>query len=141
MIAAEHPWEKRISAYHLVLHDGEKWRMYYPCGGEVDLHQGGWGFAGYAESDDGIEWRKPSLGIIDFEGSKDNNLVYGGPGTEMAQFLDANPECKENERYKAVVRCKRTEGRERAMYALASPDGLRWHEMSDRPVLTRTPDG
>ena len=29
----------------------------------------------YAVSEDGIHWEKPALGIIDFEGSRDNNLV------------------------------------------------------------------
>ena len=29
----------------------------------------------YAESDDGITWRKPELGLSEFNGSKRNNLV------------------------------------------------------------------
>jgi hypothetical protein len=32
----------------------------------------------YAESDDGIHWRKPKLGLIEFRGGKDNNLILTG---------------------------------------------------------------
>ena len=30
----------------------------------------------YAESDDGINWVKPSLGIFTFDGSRDNNIIW-----------------------------------------------------------------
>ncbi|RKY89333.1 hypothetical protein DRQ09_01580 [candidate division KSB1 bacterium] len=36
---------------------------------------------GYAESSDGLTWEKPSIGIIDYKGSKDNNLVITCRGT------------------------------------------------------------
>ena len=29
----------------------------------------------YAESDDGVNWVKPNLGLVSFEGSKENNIV------------------------------------------------------------------
>lgn len=32
----------------------------------------------YAESEDGFHWTKPSLGLIDWRGSKDNNIVMDG---------------------------------------------------------------
>ena len=38
----------------------------------------------YAESDDGIHWRKPKLGICDFKGSKANNIVLT---TEMVASI------------------------------------------------------
>ena len=34
----------------------------------------------YAESDDGVRFEKPKLGIIDYQGSKENNLVWGRYG-------------------------------------------------------------
>ena len=30
---------------------------------------------GYAESDDGVHWVKPSLGLVEFEGSRENNKI------------------------------------------------------------------
>ena len=32
----------------------------------------------YAESEDGIHWRKPKLGLIEYRGSKENNIVLTG---------------------------------------------------------------
>lgn len=34
----------------------------------------------YAESDDGIVWRKPALGLVEFRGSRENNVVLTGAG-------------------------------------------------------------
>lgn len=33
----------------------------------------------YAVSRDGIRWEKPNLGIVEFQGNKENNLVWRGP--------------------------------------------------------------
>ena len=32
-------------------------------------------FCGYAVSDDGVVWRKPNLGVYEFEGNKRNNII------------------------------------------------------------------
>lgn len=56
-----------------VLFDEGKFRMWYSTfWGER------WDFGGiaYAESDDGILWEKPSLGLVEFQGNKDNNLIF-----------------------------------------------------------------
>ena len=69
--------------------DETGFRMYYKCW-RVDLqdssskgerlHSPHGLIIGYLESDDGIVWHRPSLGLIDFEGSTDNNLVFTGIG-------------------------------------------------------------
>ena len=64
--------------------DGGLYRMYYR-GSQVDYtpgemtnhHQ----VTCYAESADGIRWEKPSLGLVEFEGSKDNNIIWDGTGS------------------------------------------------------------
>ena len=33
----------------------------------------------YATSQDGLTWVKPELGLVDFQGSRANNLVVRGP--------------------------------------------------------------
>ena len=33
----------------------------------------------YAVSQDGINWEKPNLQIVEYEGSKDNNIIWQGP--------------------------------------------------------------
>lgn len=39
-----------------------------------------------AESNDGVKWRKPSLGVFDFEGSRNNNCIR--LGTDKTQNVD-----------------------------------------------------
>ena len=89
-------------------------------------------FTAYAESEDGIHWTKPNLGIHEYDGSKDNNLVWMGPGYNMGAFRDDNPDVHEDERYKALVR-------NGGLLALASPDGLHWRLMQEEPVMTEGP--
>ena len=140
-LKAEHPWDQIFSAYHLVLRDGAKWRMYYLCSarGDEDGPPGGWQHCAYAESDDGIEWTKPELGLVEFNGSKRNNLVYAGPYTEFAPFLDENPDAADSERYKAFAVSKRSHSGPYGLVPLASPDGLSWRPMSEGPVMVDGP--
>ena len=38
----------------------------------------------YAESDDGLKWTLPNSGLVELDGSKDNNIVLGGGDKEIA---------------------------------------------------------
>jgi hypothetical protein len=78
----------------------------------------------YAESNDGIVWRKPALGIVDFEGSRDNNLVVRGPHG-AGVFLDAR-EPDPARRYKMFFQDKTTSGG-------FSRDGIRWSDLFPSP--------
>jgi len=46
----------------------------------------------YAESTDGISWRKPMLGLFDYQGSKENNCIR--LGTDKTQNIDICPNPK-----------------------------------------------
>jgi hypothetical protein len=131
-IQPEHPWEKHGVSYMVAFRDGDRFRAWY----RVDAAELGRGkrrsMTAYAESEDGVCWHKPKLGIIEWDGSKDNNLVWdGGPGN-LAPFRDDNPKCKSEERYKAVARSA-------GLYALVSPDGLHWKLADKNPILTDRP--
>jgi len=54
----------------------------------------------YATSKDGIHWEKPELGLIDFNGSKKNNIVieYDHGVAVMKDLHETDP----NKRYKAI---------------------------------------
>ena len=58
----------------------------------------------YAESLDGVHWTKPSLGLYEFNGSKDNNIFWSGKATDLVPFLDGNPAAPPDQRYKAIGR-------------------------------------
>ena len=88
----------------------------------------------YATSRDGIEWHKPHLDLVEFNGSKDNNIVdLAAPGLwSTAAVLhepdDPNPQRRFKMAYEAYV-----EGQIRFCVAF-SPDGLRWTPSPRNPV-------
>ena len=93
------------------------------------------------ESKDGIHWTKPELGLIEFNGSKKNNIVLASgkmskvlaDAGHIAMFKDTNPKCPKTQRYKAIVRSQKPNG----LLAFGSPDGLHWSPMSDERVITK----
>ena len=131
-IAAEHPWERGGVSYMVTFRDGDGFRAWYRCDCEMPPKAERKPLIAYAESADGIHWEKPELGIVAFEGSKENNLVWDGPGNNMAPFRDDAPGVPEEERYKAIVR-------DGSVFALVSRDGLRWRKMQEEPILTQGP--
>lgn len=136
-LTCDQPWEGNTSAYFTVLFDGEKYRAYYR-GSHYDTktrkvtHPE---VTCYAESEDGVRWTKPNLGLYEFEGSKDNNIVWNGIGTHcFTPFLDSRPDCPPEAKFKAISR-----GRPQApkgLYAFQSPDGIHWKLMQEKPVIT-----
>ena len=85
---------------------------------------------GYAESRDGIHWVKPSLGLVDFEGSRDNNiLMMYAHGTSV--MLD-DQELDPNKRYKLMTRVDYP-GTPGFMAVSFSPDGIHWQELIPWP--------
>ena len=127
-ITPEHPWELGGVSYMVTFEDispitgAACYRAWYRCDCEMPPRDKRLPLIAYAESDDGIHWRKPMLNLLPFEGSKENNLVWTGPGNNMAPFRDDRPGVPDDERYKAIVR-------EGGIYALVSPDGLNWRLM------------
>ncbi|NBV20392.1 MAG: hypothetical protein EBS05_00095 [Proteobacteria bacterium] len=80
----------------------------------------------YATSRDGLMWEKPALGLIEFNGSKANNLVARRPhGSGI--FRDAQ-DPDPARRFKLF---SRTSESVRKMSVAFSPDGLKWSE----PIL------
>lgn len=132
-------WEARIdNGYPTIIYDPEikKYRLYYtlfiidPSATSTPLkdrpssiyrpsHQRVTAFA-VAESDDGISWVKPSLGLVECAGSKDNNLIaqyFHGTGL----LLDAQ-EKDRRKRYKLITRID--DGEESYMAIAYSEDGI-----------------
>ena len=141
-ISIEHPWEADSVGYVVTFKDRGKYRMWYRCNPkQMAAPRRNARLTAYAESEDGIHWEKPSLGIIEFEGSRDNNLVWAGPGINMAPFLDGNPDTPDDQRHKAIVRTYGTPEvpDRRGVLALASPDGIRWRTLEDDPIMTEGP--
>ena len=142
----DRPWEGSGSGFHTVFTDGDIYKMYYR-GGQMLLETGKRISQAhphvmcYAESQDGITWTRPKLGLYEFNGSKDNNIVLangdlGGLKLELGDnavmFKDENPAVKTDERYKALALSEKPKG----LVPLKSSDGIHWLPMALAPVIT-----
>lgn len=142
-VVHDQPWEGNSSCYHTVFRDGDVYRMYYR-GTDYDNKAGKDKHATvvcYAESKDGIHWTKPALGLVEFNGSKQNSVVLLGRGAHcFAPFKDTNPACKPEQRYKALAWDWYPEGgpsSNTGLLAFQSTDGLRWQLLTEKPVVTK----
>lgn len=134
LVESEHPWENATLNWFSVLRDGNKFRMWYEC---YDVE--GWptpddtSFC-YAESNDGIHWIKPKLGLFSYRGNQDNNILFRQVGEGKARsrvhgsgvFLD--PSAPPEARYKCVSQGLFQGIGDRPYYVagMTSPDGLHW---------------
>lgn len=141
VITHDEPWEGNLEFHYALFPDGDLARMYYrawstdPASGKPRADR----YICYAESEDGLHWRKPHLGLVDFNGSKDNNIVLRcspeiASNGAFAVFKDGNPQCEPDALYKAVVFCHTPV---RALYAYKSPDAIHWTAMSESPIITK----
>ena len=128
-----------VHAYLNVIEDGGRYRMWYdsrPAGapGKALMMR-------YAESDDGISWRKPTLGLFDLPDVTTNNIVmpgaygsvmrdpHGDDAHRYKAVCDIFPNDRWSEARDAVHGGKQPDGSMSyfmALYLLTSPDGLRW---------------
>lgn len=122
------PWEGDGCNSFSIFKDGDIYRAYYT----------GWEMMNedctahlvderisycYAESKDGIHWTKPNLNICEFKGSKENNIYIDDTicdfGDMVHVFIDENPACPTEEKYKAIGRSKKWE-----LVCCTSADGI-----------------
>jgi hypothetical protein len=76
VVIADRPWEQRLVWTQVMADDG-RYRMWY--GAIRDARRPN-EILCYAESEDGLTWRKPELGLVEADGGTANNVVRAGPG-------------------------------------------------------------
>lgn len=83
-----------------------------------------------ALSSSGIDFERPEFGIYEFNGSSKNNVIWQGEQAHnMIPFLDTNPACPPEARFKAVGGSTQNN-----LYAMVSPDGVHWKLLQDKPL-------
>jgi hypothetical protein len=124
------PWEDDVAMFYRVLEDSGVVRLYYRA--SIPDRSEGTVISAMAESTDGgLTFVRPDLGIVEYEGSKKNNILFksGSPfPSPPPSFIDTNPGCKPDERYKGFGT------RDLRLYAVCSADGLRWRSMHEGPL-------
>ena len=137
-IQPEHPWETYVTVQAQQFKDGDSYRMIYGCAAG-DPDKGNPRLTALAESDDGINWTKPTLGVIELDGSRDNNLIWKGPCVSVAAFIDDKPDATDDQKYKAIARGSRQIYGKESLLAMSSPDGVHWSMLSDTPIFDDGP--
>jgi hypothetical protein len=153
------PDHGHAALYGTVIKDGDKFRMWYLAMSQTEFKHGQapdyWRPMCYAESTDGVHWNKPELGLVDFNGSKKNNicLIEGEPFslTRVNDFLSVLHDPGDPDparRYKAAFiahvpyddipggmsKVGPKEKRICSTICATSADGLRWKVVGNRPV-------
>jgi len=129
------PWDGACSGYATILQDKGIYRMYYVGLPMDDTDEAAGSFVCYVESSDGIKWTKPNLGMVEYRGSKKNNILFLPNKEEpfalnFSPFIDTRPGVPASERYKAVGGSW-----PKGMFVLVSEDGMRWKKWREAPVF------
>jgi len=131
-----------VQFYGSVIKVDDEYRMWYAAAGD-DRFKGNdgkgkypWSVA-YAVSKDGVNWTKPNLGLVEYNGNPDNNLVNFGDdrfGILNVKVLH-EPEAAPDQQYKMsghIYYSKGDKGRQNGTLGLFfSSDGLNWKSATD----------
>ncbi|MAE62597.1 MAG: hypothetical protein CMJ49_14715 [Planctomycetaceae bacterium] len=90
----------------------------------------------YAESDDGIVWRLPDLGLVDVDGTSANNLIDAPQGHFGLFMVDDGPELSDaSRRYKMAYFEQGLADNGNGLCVAFSADGMRFSAFDGNPVL------
>ena len=111
-----------------------KFRMWYVGYTDRDEQNRPTSLLMYAQSDDGLKWEKPSLGIVEWKGSKENNIVLAGITDDKGacRYLDTpniifRPDEQEpKSRYRLLAAHYTGPDMVEGVWLYRSADGLRW---------------
>jgi hypothetical protein len=128
IIIADKPWEKgELGVYLSAFHDGTKFRMYYEAFDENRQY-----LLLYAESSDGLSWKKPNLDLVEWGGNTQNNIIlvpemcpYSVNIAGNCVFMDTNPKCPPEQLFKTSYKCGNP-GKYGEVHLATSPDGFHW---------------
>lgn len=144
IVAPERPWEAMGLSLAMFLYDGARYRAWGGC-----QDKDGQRFSCCFESDDGLAWRRPALGLVEHGGNTQNNLVLSAPSSvfvdstappaerykgvsdghvsvaEFKAFIEKHPDRWE---HRAL---RKDAGFIAAVFGYVSPDGLRWTRLPE----------
>lgn len=133
-IEFDETWEGPEAGYATVIKDGDKYLMYYRGISQLVRDGSEHERICVAESTDGINWTKPQLGLFEFNGNRENNIILAdaAPATHnLCPMLDNRSGVPDSERFKALG------GTLDGLLAFASADGIHWRKLQDEPVISK----
>lgn len=135
LIVPEKPWEGSGTFFQFVRRDEKtgKFRMWYSGHAGYTMTTGEkvrWPGC-YAESEDGVAWTKPNLGLHEFKGSKSNNIVVAEGSFFGLMHTPEDPD--PNRRYKAAILRFQNNPNE-GYFLYTSPDGIHWKREREEAI-------
>lgn len=136
IMVPDRPWEgTNIYVYGTVLprENGQGYRMWYHAlPGDEDFYR-----LLYAESEEGIHWDKPNLGLVEYKGSTDNNIFIRRDRRDHIPSVIHTPWETSPQRHYAMINYDGAAG---GYVAAWSPDGIHWTNASETPVFDQGGD-
>ena len=131
------PDDLHLRLYGTVIKVGDTLYLWYQARGTLDPAEGpDYQFrVCLATSKDGVRWEKPKLGLVEFNGSRENNIVdiFGGRCVVWSGPVLHDPEDPDPaRRFKMVIESGVLY--DNRMAVAYSPDGVRWTEPPNNPV-------
>ena len=126
------PDDQAVRYYGAVAEVDGELRMWYESAGSLD--EGGGRRVCYAVSADGERWEKPPLGLVEYGGNRDNNIVdlFGGaPVISAAPVIHDPDDPDPARRFKMCIETGLYGNR---LAVAFSGDGLRWEAPDCNPV-------
>jgi hypothetical protein len=143
VLSPDAPWEADFG-YHSVIHEGGLYKCWYyaqvksrktelaiAAGRAMEITGSA---MAYAESTDGFNWKKPTLKLLKYDGSMENNLITT-LGNTACVFRD--PHGPPEERFKAVhfdklpaaeIPPNAPSQQQYGLYGIYSADGFHWKQ-------------
>jgi hypothetical protein len=127
-LVADRPWEDMLIGAFTVLDDEGTTKAWYSAWEKKAPNDLSTRLC-YATSRDGIHFEKPALGLFEYAGSRETNIVFHEPVDGYhAGTVFKDPSAPPAERYKLVYL-----GRD-GIRGAVSPDGIRWQKLPE-PIL------
>jgi hypothetical protein len=147
VLRADRLWERSvmINGAPSVIYDPKTktFKMWYFTYTAVDEKTRKFGesyFPSFATSTDGVHWEKPNLGLVEYAGTRQNNLlpwesqIMNGCSNVLYDVHDPDPQRRYKSLYHSYRRVNDTR-QEAGLYISFSPDGIHWKDYAGNPVL------
>ncbi len=140
LLKAEKPWESKSLNAFSVIRDATGWHMWYAAY-DTSYRNDNDALLCYARSDDGAKWTRPDLGLVEYNGSKDNNILFDArvAGGLHGQCVFLDPPAPAGERYKMVFVREPLGHGGWFVHGAVSADGLHWTFLPE-PLLQKNSD-
>jgi len=147
VIRPERPWEGNdVRPSHVMFDEkGQVFKMWYSARtfrahqGEDEIVVEGEddSVVCLATSEDGLHWERPVLGMVEFQGSTENNILPAK--SFMPYFFQDLHEEDPAKRYKGLIRIGSTATPGMQFDLYYSPDGFNWTPYENNPVIDTSP--